>query len=113
MSSFSWVRWLRSALPQPRKALKKAPQKLLLERLEDRLAPADATWTGGAGAANPQWSNAANWQGGIRPTGALDNLFFPNVANKTSVNDLAAGAQINSITFSSGGYTLSGNTISL
>jgi autotransporter-associated beta strand protein len=68
------------------------------------------TWTGG-GTTN-HWSDAANW-GGKAPS-AGDNLVFPaGAAQATNTNDFAAGTTFNSITVSGGGYSISGNALTL
>ena len=72
-----------------------------------RLAPAGAT--------------AANWVGGVAPSGSaatLDDLVFPPTAvQKSTVNDLpligGVASTFNSITISSNSYTLSGNPVTL
>jgi autotransporter-associated beta strand protein len=90
------------------------PVRPRLEHLEDRLAPASHTWSGGAGLLNPNWSNAANWSAGGAPQANETNvaLTFPVFANRGSRNDVA-GLQISQITFQSGGYTISGNPLTL
>lgn len=80
-----------------RKSRRVIPQ---LEILEDRLAPANITWTGG-GATN-NWSDPGNW-GGTLP-GAADTAIFNNTSAKAALVDTGfagtvAGIQINS------GYT--------
>ena len=75
------------------------------------------TWKGGNGTNN--WNNAANWQGGVAPTGnAGETLIFDQTATSfspTPTNDFPAGTSFASITVNSSGtaYTLSGNAISL
>ena len=50
-----------------------------------------------------------NWTGGT-PAGDPDaDLVFPDVANKTSTNDIAGVTYIKSITLESGGYAIGGN----
>ena len=73
---------------------------------------ATRTWTGGG--ADNNWTTAANW-GGTAPS-ANDDLVFPSGALRLSNNNnFAAGTTFASIQFTgtSGGYTLSGNPISL
>lgn len=96
--------------------------RIALENLEDRLAPATLIWTGGGGSANPNWSNPANWSGGV-PTGlrggdnSFADLVFPvSASQRATTNDLApAGglATFKSISIAAGGYTLAGNAIAL
>jgi hypothetical protein len=79
--------------------------------LEDRLAPAIATWDGGG--ANNNWTTAANWVGDIAPQPG-DDLVFPLGAAQTSnVNDFAAGTAFHSIGIRGNDYALSGNAIAL
>jgi len=71
------------------------------------------TWTGGSASGN--WSQPANWSGGVPQHG--DDLSFPGglpAADLLSTNDLAS-LRLQSITFSgaSGGYALRGNAITL
>jgi hypothetical protein len=85
-----------------------------LDRLEDRLAPASHTWSGGAGILNPNWSSPANWSVGGAPQANENNvvLTFPAVVNHASRNDVA-GLLIDQVSFQAGGYTLSGNRLTL
>src|SRR2546423_532980 len=117
MSFFSWRQWLRRLSGSPRPRLPKAPKarkarRLDVEHLETRLAPATFIWTGLGGAANPKWSNSANWLSGTAPTGsasAFDDLVFDSRASqRATVDDLQPGGQavFNSITVSSSNYTL-------
>src|SRR4051812_8752156 len=55
----------RSKKPTARSAGRSRYCIPLLERLEDRLAPALFTWNGAGD--NDLWSNAANWVGGAVP----------------------------------------------
>jgi RHS repeat-associated protein len=41
---------------------------------------ADFTWTGAAPVGEPNWSNGANWEGGVAPSGSIGALTFPTVA---------------------------------
>jgi autotransporter-associated beta strand protein len=92
---------------------------MTLELLENRLAPATFTWTGGGGP-DGRWSNPANW-GGMAPSGqptVLDDLVFPTgVSSVNTVNDMfttpTTPVSFNSITLSGSGYTLSGNAVIL
>jgi hypothetical protein len=74
--------------------------------------PTPRTWSG-AGTTN-NWSEGANWVGGVAPmTG--DDLVFPAGAarKRTSTNDFASGTTFNSILLTDGGYSLLGNGIRL
>ncbi|MEN6458014.1 MAG: lectin like domain-containing protein [Thermoguttaceae bacterium] len=68
------------------------------------------TWVGGGADAN--WTTAANWADGIAPI-AGDSLVFTGTTQTSSVNDFTAGTVFESITFSSGGFALSGNAVTL
>src|SRR5438105_907743 len=82
-----------------------------LEALEDRLAPATHTWTGGASAL---WSNNANWTGNSPAGDVGADLVFPGgAANLTNTNDISS-LTIGSITFSgTNSYTIGGTAITL
>lgn len=69
------------------------------------LAPLTRTWTG---ASSPNWSDAGNWV-----EGALTNnnpLTFSTVANQP-MNDDVSGYSAAGLTFTSGGFTLSGDDL--
>ncbi len=68
------------------------------------------TWDGGG--ADSNWSTAANWSGDTVPV-AGDALVFDGTTRLASTNDLAAGTSFVSLTFLSGGFSLSGNSITL
>ena len=70
-----------------------------------------ATWTGGGSTAN--WSDPNNWSGGVAPSPGSKLIFGPSATQLTSTNDFAAGTSFNTITFSGGGYTVSGNGVTL
>jgi autotransporter-associated beta strand protein len=61
---------------------------------------ATATWTGGGGLANDNWSNSANWQNGYVPQSGDDVVFDSPTTGATlrSYNDLPAGTEFNSVT---------------
>src|SRR5207244_2125933 len=80
-------------------------------RLEDRLAPAVATWDGGG--ADNRWMTAANWAGDVAPQPGDDLVFPSGAAQLTNVNDFAAGTEMNSLAVHSGGYQISRNLITL
>ncbi|MFN4261501.1 MAG: beta strand repeat-containing protein, partial [Gemmataceae bacterium] len=106
-SSFSFTKRSR----QRPKAKRVVFRKLELERLEDRLAPATAVWTGAAG--DGMWTNPVNWNGGVAPSPG-DDLVFPNgVAILTTTNDFATGTAFSTITINGNGYVLNGNAIFL
>ena len=93
-----------------RVAFSRRPARLPeIEGLEDRIAPAIATWTGGG--TDALWTDAANW-GGTAPV-AGDDLVFPSVTNETANNDFSAGTSFNSIAINGSGYSLTGNSISV
>src|SRR5262245_25659001 len=85
---------LRSVPVPRRRPLATSPAHCLawrLERLEERTAPAVATWDGGGSDNN--WTTAANWAGDVAPTpNAGDILVFPAGAGRlTTTNDFPVG----------------------
>lgn len=96
-----------------------------MEQLEQRDVPATYTWKG-VNAAAANWSNPANWIAPPLPApqaptgmpqGTYDDLVFPEGPAgvvRTTINDITGGT-FNSIAFSStsGGYTLTGNPLTL
>lgn len=70
-----------------------------------------STWDGGG--ADNNWSTAANWANDTLPA-AGDDLIFPSGAARLSnTNNLVAGTNFHSISFSGGGYAISGNSVTL
>ena len=70
-------------------------------------------WTGAGN--NSNWSNPQNWAGNAVPK-AGDALQFPaNAMRKFNINDLPAGFEVGEIDFTGtgGGYSISGNAITL
>ncbi len=72
--------------------------------------PPARAWTGAG--ANDLWTNPANWDTGAPNPG--DSLLFPFGASRMiNVNDYPEGTGFHRITFIGGGYTISGNRLSL
>ncbi len=68
-------------------------------------------WSGGGRSAN--WSDPANWAGGVAPV-AGDDLVFPGTAARlAATNDFPADTAFHSITIAGGDYVLAGNLLSL
>ncbi|MFN4261141.1 MAG: beta strand repeat-containing protein [Gemmataceae bacterium] len=117
---FMQLSWLRRLINNtffcprrspPRRDARRYFRRLELERLEDRLAPATAIWTGAAG--DGLWTTAANWNGGVAPV-AGDDLIFPDgAATLTVTNDFTVGTTFSTITINGGDYTLNGNALFL
>jgi autotransporter-associated beta strand protein len=86
-----------------------------IERLEDRIVPADFRWDGrpdaGGVSVDTKWSTATNWVGDVAPPPGSD-LEFPAGADQlVNVNDFAAGTAFGSITFTGYNYLISGNRV--
>jgi autotransporter-associated beta strand protein len=114
MNAKIWGRWLTRLFKQGRTVsrVRSRQRPLAFEPLEDRLTPTTYTWTGGA--ATPNWNNAGNWSSSVGgfPTNGADLVFGPGTT-QLSLNNNLTGLVVNSITFSSPGYTLAGNAITL
>lgn len=67
------------------------------------------TWDGGG--ADNNWTSGLNWSG--TAPGAGDDLVFAGATRLSPVNDLTAGTSFAGFTFSSAGFSLSGNGIVL
>ncbi len=76
-------------------------------------APGVVTWTGLG--ANSNWSNTANWQGGIAPAGlGTEDIVFPaSPAGMSLSNNDIVGGFFDSITFQGGGYIVTGNALTI
>src|SRR5579883_1544427 len=91
-----------------RGAIRRRGRHPRLEPLEARVVL--STWTGGG--TNGNWSNGANWSGGV-PTNGSSLVFPANVTQLNAVNDLPAGTTFSSIEIDGAGYTFSGSAIIL
>lgn len=58
------------------------------------------------------WSTGANWSGGVAPANGDDLVFQSGAAHLLNTNNLS-GLQLNSITFTGGGYDIRGNAVTL
>ncbi len=67
-------------------------------------------WTGGSATTN-NWSADANWDTGHPVTG--DIIIFNGTVRPNPINDLAADTAFASILFTSGGFTVTGNAVTL
>jgi uncharacterized repeat protein (TIGR01451 family) len=82
--------------------------------LSSSVEAATRTWAGGSG----NWTNPANWVGGVAPSPG-DDLVFQGAGSGTltATNDFAAGTPFRSITITSGptigGWILNGNAMVL
>ena len=82
----------------------------LLPHLSLHAAAVNRTWDGGG--ATDNWSNSANWSpNGNVATG--DSLSFAGFGPLVTTNDFAAGFLLGNITFSSPGFAVYGNALSL
>ena len=73
------------------------------------------TWSGGGGVAN-QWSNGANWVGGVAPTAAtVNDVVFSAATSTPAVNDIT-GLSLGQISFTAAQtqlFSISGSSINL
>src|SRR5436190_17799960 len=105
--------WLKHKLlnrKSPSARVRRKSFRPLLEALENRLAPAAHTWTGGS-LDSANWSDAANWAEGI-PTPGESNvtLLFPDAARTTITNNLE-GLTVAALRFTGTGYSISGHDL--
>lgn len=105
-------RWL-DALTSKKNRRTVRPRKSLpcgFDVLEERATPAQFTWNAAAGG---DLMDATKWQGGIAPNGTDIDLVFPEFTPTQSIaitNLTVPPVSFKSITFSGGGYTLTGPT---
>jgi titin len=78
---------------------------------EIRLGAINHVWTGQGATAN--WSDANNWSGHTVPAAGDTLVFGPNASQPTITDDLAPGTAFGSIVFSSAGYSVGGNAVTL
>jgi ELWxxDGT repeat protein/autotransporter-associated beta strand protein len=69
-------------------------------------------WTGGSPVGG-NWTDPANWAGGVTPTAGGDLVFPSGSARLSATNDFPADTQFNSITLDGSGYNLGGNRLIL
>ena len=114
--SLNWLRrftqktTLRVPHPSWRVRHRRFSQRLWLETLESRLAPAVHTWTG-LGTTN-SWGDAGNWSGGTPAGDASPTLVFPASPRLTSLNDVS-GRLVHEIIIQANGYTIGGSAFTL
>jgi autotransporter-associated beta strand protein len=86
--------------------------RLQLDPLEDRLTPANLTWTG---ANSELWSDPGNWAQGVTPymTPEPDALLFDEDPVRKVSNHDGPATSIESITFYDSGYTITGGDLTL
>jgi fibronectin-binding autotransporter adhesin len=102
----------RTATHNARRSRSRISQKrsLQCELLEPRVVlSSTSVWTGGG--ANSNWSNIANWQGGAVPTAGSILVFGTGESQTSNVDDIS-GLSVAEIELS-GGYSISGNAITL
>jgi autotransporter-associated beta strand protein len=114
MSANNWGRWVRRILSSPRshRRVRDNRHSFQLELLEERVTPTTFIWTGAG--SNSNWSNPANWQGGVAPTSAANpDLVFPSGALRLNNTNDIAGLVVRSLTVSGSNYILGGSAIQL
>lgn len=99
----------RHTPPRCRSATRFRPQ---LHPLEDRLVPANLTWSGSN---SELWSDPGNWVQGKTPymTAEPDALVFDEHASRKTSNHDGPATAIESIAFFDSGYTITGGDLTL
>jgi len=92
-------------------ALRALPAALMLIGLLP--APGGAAVHSWTGTASPNWSDAANWAGGLTPAGTDIELLLDAASRAASFNDIAGGLTLLGLTLGANAPapTLSGNTL--
>jgi autotransporter-associated beta strand protein len=110
MNAKIWGRWVSRLFRERRRGRGLvAARRLAIETLEDRLAPATISWTGGG--TNDNWANPDNWNLDRAPVGG-DDLIFGTLApanERTTVDNLNGLPVFNSITIAASGYVINGS----
>src|SRR5262249_54380725 len=107
-----WRRWLlqqlRALKPVSRTRRRhKTTRRPRVEVLADRRVPASHPWPGASATTN-DWSDPANWTGGVPGANGEKNidLIFPAAALQGTNNNDLVGLTIEKLDFHGGGYTL-------
>ena len=99
----------RLASPRNRRqAGRFTPGRGPIEALERRLVLATSTWTG---AVDALWSTAGNWD--VPPAAGNDLVFPAGAVHLSNSNDLPNGRAFGSVTVGAGGYTISGDAVTV
>jgi len=88
------------------------------------LAATNFTWSGGAPAGKANWSEMANWEGGVSPSGAVGTLSFPKLPSACEAQPPADACYLSENNLSgvtaegislddARGYSINGNGITL
>jgi len=96
---------------RPDSSFRRAFARMHVVRLEDRLAPAVATWDGGG--TDNNWTTAANWVGDVAPNPQDDLVFSAGAARLTNNNDFVAGTVFDRIDLRGPDYRIGGNDLVL
>jgi autotransporter-associated beta strand protein len=114
----TWRKWLSCQPRTSRRTPARRPKRFQprVDILEERLVLSQRTWTGAALNFDNHWSNGDNWNlvsGVAVAPSPGDELIFPaNAFQNSNVNDFV-DRNFLSITFQSGGYSVSGNKVLL
>jgi hypothetical protein len=105
----AWKSWIKTLLNQKRvRIVRRARSRLGLEQLESRLAPANITWTSGAGTLN--WTDAKNWSTQTVPALSDDVTISTAVSGPITITGTQS---IHSLTDTSAALVLSSGSLTL
>ena len=105
----AWKSWAKALVGKSRpRPLRRARPRLGGEELESRLAPANVTWTGGAGTLN--WTDADNWSTHATPGTSDDVTISGTVSGPIAISGTQS---IHSLTDTSAALVLSSGSLTL